>query len=79
MKCERCANFHPAKRLQGLGWCDFLEDVMAKDEWCNHWNCKHEKKYDNILLTSLPPKQRWTCTKCGEKGIDTVGKELNYE
>lgn len=34
--------------------------------------CIHEKMYSkDIVLTSLPAKYIWTCTKCGEKGIDT--------
>ncbi|MEM4994756.1 hypothetical protein WKH56_19540 [Priestia sp. SB1] len=34
--------------------------------------CHHKKIYDEELLTSNPPKQKWTCSKCGEKGMDVV-------
>lgn len=34
--------------------------------------CQHKKVYDNELLMSHPPQQRWICGTCGEKGIDVI-------
>lgn len=36
--------------------------------------CKHEKVYDNNILTTNPPQQNWVCRKCGERGTEVVGK-----
>lgn len=41
----------------------------------------HIKIYENKILTSYPPKQRWICNKCGQMGIDTGAHNYfnNYE
>ena len=50
---------------------DYLDTIKALDMLKTEL-CVHTKKYDKVLLTSLPPKQRWVCTKCGATGIDTI-------
>lgn len=34
--------------------------------------CDHEKVYEQCLLLSMPPKQRWICLKCGKQGEETI-------
>jgi len=34
--------------------------------------CNHEKVYDNEILCSMPPKQKWICRKCKQEGTDTI-------
>jgi transposase-like protein len=35
--------------------------------------CNHDKVYQNMILLSDPPQQRWICKNCGEEGRDTIG------
>lgn len=43
--------------------------------------CQHNKVYENIILYSYPPQQRWICSICGEKGTDvqSLSNEITYE
>lgn len=52
---------------------EFYEAYKAKNIQSKPEPCYHLKVYENCILTSNPPQQRWICSKCGEKGIDTIG------
>ncbi|WP_310876925.1 hypothetical protein [Priestia megaterium] len=64
--------------LQAYSWSGDASFDTGEDFGCIHFQeqeskkCKHKKIYDKELLMSNPPKQKWTCSKCGEKGIDMV-------
>lgn len=42
-------------------------------------DCIHEKVYENCLLLSYPPQNRWICRICKETGIETIGVPITHE
>lgn len=86
MNCKNCEHWEQEEYSKDRGYCesgkvrkDLREYIKTSAEFgCIHFQeqenkaCQHEKVYDKELLMSDPPKQKWTCSKCGEQGIDIV-------